>query len=67
MKPGDRIVTYMATAKTTTIRFTPHDAAVLEVLQRKLGILNQSDVLRMALRALAEVNGIDPAKVKPLP
>lgn len=57
----------MATTKTTTIRFTPHDAAVLDLLQRKLGIVNQSDVLRMALRALAEAHGIDPMKVKPKP
>lgn len=54
----------MATAKTTTIRFTPHDVALLDALQMKLGVVNQSDVLRMALRALAEANGIDPMKVK---
>jgi Arc/MetJ-type ribon-helix-helix transcriptional regulator len=54
----------MATAKTTTIRFTPHDAALLEVLQQKLGVVNQSDVLRMAIRALAEAHGIDPMRVK---
>ena len=28
-------------------------------------VMNRADVLRMALRALAEANGIDPAAVKP--
>lgn len=57
----------MATAKATTVRFTAHDVALLDVLQRKLGIVNQSDVLRMALRALAEAHGIDSVKVKAKP
>ena len=54
----------MATVKQTAVRFTPDDLELLDALQRKTGIQSRTDVLRMAIRALAEAHGvtIEPAK-----
>jgi hypothetical protein len=48
----------MAATKQTTMRFTPADLAILDALQEHTGISNQTDVLRLALRALADREGL---------
>ena len=42
----------------TAIRFTPADLALIAALQKKLGLVNRSDLIRLALRALAEAHGV---------
>jgi hypothetical protein len=55
------------------MRFTPADLAILDALQEHTGISNQTDVLRLALRALADREGlrlapiVRSAKQRPLP
>lgn len=49
----------MATTKSTAIRFTDDDTAIIVALQEKLGVLSQSDVIRMSLRALAAQHGVE--------
>ena len=51
----------MATAKQTTFRFTPADHELLTLLQQDTGIVNQTDIIRMALRALAAERGVSVA------
>jgi hypothetical protein len=48
----------MAGAKITTMRFTEADQALLATLTEHTGISNQTDVIRLALRALAEREGL---------
>jgi hypothetical protein len=48
----------MTTAKQTAFRFTPADLALLEALQRKLGIVNRTEIIRLALRRLADLEGV---------
>ena len=55
----------MATTKSTAIRFTDEDAAIIAALQAKLGVLSQSDVIRMSLRALAAQHGVELKPKKP--
>lgn len=38
----------------TTVRFTEQDLAVLDAIQRKTGIVSRTEILRRAIRALAE-------------
>lgn len=42
----------------TTVRFTDQDLALLEELQRKTGIVSRTEVLRRAIRVLAEQEGV---------
>lgn len=48
----------MARLKQTTMRFTEGDQALLEALEAHTGITNQTDVIRLAIRALAEREGM---------
>jgi hypothetical protein len=50
------------TVKQTAFRFTPDDLAILEAVQRKTGILNRTELLRMAIRALAVAQGVSVEK-----
>lgn len=50
----------MATVKQTAFRFTAHDLALIEALQQKLGIVNRTEILRLALRRLADIEGVPP-------
>jgi len=38
----------------TTVRFTEQDLGLLDALQRKTGIVSRTEILRRAIRALAE-------------
>jgi hypothetical protein len=42
----------------TTVRFTEEDIALLEAIQERTGILSRSEILRRAIRALAEREGL---------
>ena len=55
----------MTTAKQTAFRFTPTDLALLEALQRKLGIVNRTEIIRLALRRLADLEGVATVPDKP--
>lgn len=44
--------------KQTAIRFTPDDTALLDALQRKLGVVSRTEIVRIALRRLAEQEGV---------
>lgn len=46
----------------TTVRFNEEDLALLDAIQKKTGILSRSEVLRLAIRALAEQEGVQPKK-----
>ena len=48
----------MATSKATAIRFTDEDVALVAALRQKLGVISTTEVVRMALRALAERQGV---------
>ncbi len=57
----------MVTATQIGIRFTDEDLALVAALQAKTGIGNRTDVLRLAIRRLAEAEGVElpkPKKVK---
>jgi len=47
----------MAT-KQTAIRFTQEDLELLAELQFKLGVVSRTEVVRIALRRLAELEGV---------
>ena len=47
-------------AQQTTVRFTDADLALLDALQAKTGIVSRSEILRRAIRALAEHEGVIP-------
>ena len=55
----------METAKQTAFRFTSTDLAIFDVLQRKLGIGNRTDIIRLAIRTLAEKHNAWPEEPKP--
>jgi Ribbon-helix-helix protein, copG family len=42
----------------TAVRFTPEDEAILAALQKRTGMVNRSDLIRLALRALAKEHGV---------
>ena len=42
----------------TAVRFTPQDEAILAALQKRTGMVNRSDLIRLALRALAKEHGV---------
>ena len=48
----------MATSKQTAVRFTPEDLEILDAVQRRTGIMSRTEVIRMAIRALATAQGI---------
>lgn len=50
--------TIMSTVKQTAFRFTADDLAVLDAVQAKLGMVNRTDVLRLAIRRLAQLEGV---------
>jgi hypothetical protein len=54
----------MATTQ-TAIRFTDEDRAVLDALRAKLGLGSRTDVVRLALRRLAELEKVEVSKLKP--
>jgi hypothetical protein len=45
--------------KTKAVRLTDADQAVVEVIQRRLGTRNTSEVLRMGLRSLAREQNLE--------
>jgi hypothetical protein len=47
----------------TTVRFTEEDIALLEAIQERTGILSRSEILRRAIRALAEREGVSKSVV----
>ncbi len=55
----------MAATKTTTVRFTPGDLALIDAMQAHTGIVSSSDLLRLALRALAKAEGVKVPKAEP--
>lgn len=55
----------MATAtKHVGIRLTSEDLALVEALMAKTGIGNRTDVIRLAIRRLAEVEGVHAKPIK---
>ena len=42
----------------TTVRFTAEDIALLDAIQARTGILSRSEILRRAIRVLAEREGV---------
>jgi len=46
--------------KQSTVRFTEEDLALLDALQAKTGIVSRSEILRRAIRALAEQEEVIP-------
>ena len=57
----------MATAKTTTMRMTADDLAILEAAQERIGLVSRSEALRFILRHYAKAEGIVVGKPKPKP
>ena len=49
----------MATAPQIGIRLTPEDLAILEALHEKLGIGSRTDIVRLAIRRLAQLEGLE--------
>jgi hypothetical protein len=54
----------MVTATQIGIRFTGEDLALVAAIQAKTGIGNRTDVLRLAIRRLAEAEGVELPKPK---
>lgn len=50
----------------TTVRFTEEDIALLDAIQERTGIVSRSEILRRAIRVLAEREGVSklPARRK---
>lgn len=46
----------------TTVRFTDQDLALLDAIQRKTGIVSRTEVLRRAIRLLAEQESVQPGR-----
>jgi len=42
----------------TTVRFTEEDIALLGAIQKRTGIVSRSEILRRAIRVLAEREGV---------
>jgi hypothetical protein len=49
----------MVTATQIGVRFTDEDLALVAALQAKTGIGNRTDVIRLALRRLAQAEGVE--------
>jgi hypothetical protein len=57
----------MVTARQIGIRFTDEDIALLAALMARTGIGNRTDVVRLAVRKLAQAEGVElpqPAKAR---
>ena len=50
----------------TGIRFTPEDKRIMQALRRKLGV-KPSEIVRLAIRKLAEIERVGEAEPPPLP
>jgi metal-responsive CopG/Arc/MetJ family transcriptional regulator len=48
----------MPTVRQTAFRFTAEDLSILDAIQRRTGIVSRTEVIRMAIRALATAQGI---------
>lgn len=48
----------MTPTKHTTIRFNAADIALLDALQAKFGLVSRTEVVRMAIRRLAELENV---------
>ncbi len=46
----------------TTVRFTEQDLALLDALQQKTGIVSRTEILRRAIRLLAEQEKVPAAR-----
>lgn len=46
----------------TTVRFNEDDLALLDAIQKKTGIVSRSEALRLAIRALAQQEGVQAKK-----
>src|SRR5579859_2601922 len=55
----------MVTARQVGIRFTDEDLALLDALQSRTGIGNRTDVVRLAVRKLAQAEGVSVPVPKP--
>lgn len=55
----------MASAKMTTIRFTPEDTFILGAVQQREGLMSRAEALRHVLRYYARAEGIEVSKPKP--
>ena len=55
----------MATIKQSSVRYREEDLAVLEEVQRRMGLMSLSDAMRFVIHQYAKAEGIAPAK--PLP
>lgn len=42
----------------TTVRFTDEDIALLDAIQERTGIVSRSEILRRAIRVMAEQEGV---------
>lgn len=42
----------------TTVRFTDEDIALLDAIQERTGIVSRAEILRRAIRVMAEQEGV---------
>ena len=49
----------------TTVRFTDQDLALLDALQQKTGIVSRTEILRRAIRVLAEHEKVGTMRSRP--
>lgn len=54
----DSVYTRGMVTKQTAFRFTDEDLALLDALRSKVGVLSRTEVVRMAIRVLAEREGL---------
>ena len=52
----------MAATHQSTVRFTDEDVEILDAIQAKTGIVSRAEILRRAIRKLAEVEGVPPTR-----
>lgn len=57
----------MAQVKQIAVRLSDEDLALVEALRSKTGVWSTAEVVRMALRALAEREGVTLSKRRPKP
>jgi metal-responsive CopG/Arc/MetJ family transcriptional regulator len=48
----------MAARHQSTVRFTDEDVEILDAIQAKTGIVSRAEILRRAIRKLAEAEGV---------
>jgi metal-responsive CopG/Arc/MetJ family transcriptional regulator len=49
----------MSAPHQTTVRFTEQDLALLDAIQQKTGIVSRTEILRRAIRLLAEHENVE--------